>query len=212
MALDSIYRVTLVQVWDSDAPVSFNVFYYKEIVNIPGSDDSTELAAQFALNVDTVIRVIQADIVSTININVENIIPSADNTYLAYSPGTRTGAQTSGSLPPYAAWAFRLNRNNSAVRNGAKRFWGVSEALQEDGVAVAGAVTDLTAVASALGATLGTPGTTSLYQPRIFRAGRPEKTIPAKTIPALAQADFDVAAANYVQISTQNSRKFLAGV
>lgn len=211
MALNDIYRVTLTQVWDGDSPVSLNVFYYKEISTIPGSDNSAELAAQFALNVDVPIRAIQADIVSTIEISVENIVPSADNTYLAYTAGTRPGSNTSGALPPYVAWAFRLNRNNSAVRNGAKRFWGVAESDQEDGIAVAGIVTALNAVSTAIGATLGTGGTTSLYQPRIFRAGRPVQVIPEKTIPALLQNDYDVASVSYRQISSQNSRKFLAG-
>lgn len=212
MAADDIYRVTLVQVWDADAPVAFNVFYYKEIVEDPVNNHSAQLATQFESNVDPLIRAIQGDIVSTININVENLTPSSDNTYLAYTPGTRPGLETAGALPPYVNWAFRLNRNTSAVRNGAKRFWGVTEAAQEDGVAVAGMTTALNALAARLALTLGIPGTTSLYQPRIFRAGRPAKTIPAKTIPAMLQADFDVASGSYVQISSQNSRKFLAGV
>lgn len=211
MALNDIYRVTLVQVWDSDAPISFNVFYYKEIVEDPTNNHSAALATQIDLNLDPVIRALQTNIVSTIAINVENIVPSADNTYLSYAPNTRQGSAAGEALPPYAAWAFRLNRNNSAVRNGAKRFWGVSEADQLAGVAVAGAVTRLNACAAALAQTWGVPGSTSLYQPRIFRAGRPVKTIPAKTIPAMLQADFDVASASYTQISTQNSRKFLSG-
>lgn len=211
MALNDIYRVTLVQVWNSDAPVSFNVFYYKEISTIPGNDNSVELAAQFALNVDVPIRAIQNDIVSTIAINVENIIPSADNTYLAYTAGTRPGARTTDALPPYVNWAFRLNRNNSAVRNGQKRFWGVSEGDQQDGTILTGFVTTVDAAATAVAATLGTGGVTSLYQPRIFRAGRPSKTIPEKIIPALVQADYDVASVSYTQISSQNSRKFTAG-
>lgn len=211
MALNDIYRVTLAQVWDADSPVSLNVFYYKEVVEDVSNNHSAQLAVQFEANVDPLIRAIQADIVSTIEINVENLTPSADNTYLAYTPGTRTGAETAGALPPYVNWAFRYNRNTTAVRNGAKRFWGVSEAAQEDGVAVAGMTTAINALATRLALTLGTAGSTSLYQPRIFRAGRPAQTIPAKTIPALVQADFDVASVSYRQISSQNSRKFLAG-
>jgi len=211
MALNDIYRVTLVQVWDSDAPIAFNVFYYKEINEIPGNNNSAQLAAEFEANVDPLIRGIQNDIVSTIAINVENIIPSADNTYLSYTPNTRTGATGGDSLPPYASWAFRYNRNNSAVRNGQKRFWGVSESDQNDGIANGALAAALSALGVRLGLTLGVGGTTSLYQPRIFRAGRPVKVIPEKTIPALLQADFDVASVAYTQISTQNSRKFLSG-
>ena len=211
MALNDIYRVTLVQVWDSDAPIAFNVFYYKEIVEIPGSNNSSQLALQFEANVDPLIRDIQAQIVSTIAINVENLTPSADNTYLSYTPGTRSGAVVSESLPPYSSWAFRLNRNTSAVRNGAKRFWGVPEISQANGIAAVAAITDLNELAVRLALTLGITGTTSLYQPRIFRAGRPVKVIPEKTIPALLQNDYDVASVAYTQISTQNSRKFLSG-
>lgn len=211
MAFNDIYRVTLVQVWDSSEPTAFNIFYYKEISEIPGFNNSSQLATQFESNVDPLIRAIQNDIISTISINVENIVPSSDNTYLSYTAGTRVGAKGPDSLPPYVNWAFRLNRNNSAVRNGAKRFWGVSEGDQTDGVAIPGMTVDLNALSARLALTLGIPGTTSLYQPRIFRAGRPAKTIPAKTIPAMVQADFDVASATYTQISSQNSRKFLAG-
>ncbi len=212
MALNDLYRVTLVQVWDSDAPVSFNVFYYKEIVEDPSLNHSDHLANSFRDVVDTAIRAMQAAIVSTININVENLTPSTDNTFLSFPAGSRPGAVADPALPPYCNYAFRLNRNSSAVRNGAKRFWGVPETLQDNGVVTAGAVTGLTAIATAVNATLGTVGASSLYQPRIFRAGRPSKTIPAKTIPAMLQADFDVASVSFTEVSSQNSRKFKAGV
>lgn len=208
MALDSIYRVTLEQLWPNPETFMRNVFYYKEVSHIPTQGDAAKLADEFEANVEPLIRNIQTANISTIAISVENIVPSADNDYRTYTPGTRAGSIAADPVPAWCVASFRYNRVSTAVRNGQKRFSGVPETVQ-----TAGVITDVpyialcTTLATRLGLVLGSVGVTSLYQPRIFRVGRPAKTIPAKTIPAMLQNDFDTGGVTFVRQGSQTSRK-----
>jgi len=211
MALDEIYRVKLTQAYNLTSPLSLNVFYYKQIFDLPPTISSESLANEFEANVEPLIRAIQSALVSTLQIAVENIIPGPDNFYKNYSPGARAGLKAGDCLPPYACWAFRYNRDNSAVRNGQKRFMGVVEGDQVNGLAQAAMTPDFTALGTRLGQILGIIGAADSFQPRIFRAGSPGKVIPSKVIAAKVQDDFNVSSVAYVSLSTQTSRKFGAG-
>lgn len=208
MALDDIYRIRLTQVWGLTGQQSQNVFHYKQVFALSPSGDAPELLVDFRDSVEIAIRNCQTGVVSTTQLAVENIIPGTDNAYESFAPGARPGAQGGDALPPHVAWAFRINRVSSAVRNGQKRFWGVPEAQQVDGTATAIGFTDRLALGNLLFADLGGIGTFNTYRPVIYRYAREEEVIPAKTIPALAAADFAVSTAGFVAITSQNSRKF----
>lgn len=211
MAVNDIYRVTLTQQWAFTAEIMLNIFYYQQFT--PGvAEGATPLSVAFDNVVVPAVRNIQNAAIQYLQLLVENIVPSSDNATISYTPSIDTGTRPGDALPPFTTWAFRLNRSTTASRHGQKRFAGVSEGDQNNGVAVAGIVAALTAVATALDDTLGGPPPgTATYVPRIFRAGRPEVTIPAKTIPAVLQTSFSIANASYTAITTQNSRKFGAG-
>lgn len=212
MALDDIYRVRLTQVFDTTGPQSVNIFHYKQVFALPSPGNAAELSVNFRDQVEPLIRDLQVTLVSTLQIAVENVVPGTDNAYLNFAVNTRFGTEASESLPPYAAWAFRLNRTSSAVRNGQKRFMGVPETFQVNGQIIAGIpVTRANALAAILAADLGGVGVFNTYRPVIYRRAREVEVIPAKTIPALAAQDFAISSGAFVSISTQNSRKFGSG-
>lgn len=212
MAINDLYRVTLIQTYDLDGPECRNVFYYKQITPGGVSEGADALLAAFQTGLYPDIDAIQNVVINTREIRVENIVAGFDNAVATFGVGTEVGQRGGECLPPYAAWAFKLHRLSTAVRNGQKRFAGVSESDQVNGIATGTIIPLLNACASSLDKILGGPvPDTATYQPRIFRAAREEDTIPAKIIPALLQADFDIADASFTGVSTQNSRKFNAG-
>jgi len=194
-------------VYGTDPDELLNVFYYKQITP-GGTDEGAEhLAGVFESEIGVVIRVMQAQVVQWLSVNVENIVPGPDFFVQPYT--SVFGDQAGDALPPTNCWSFRLNRASSASRNGQKRFAGVTEASQVNGFPTSGQTTILNAVAAVLDDVIGGPApANATYQPIIFRAGRDSVTIPEKIIPAVVQADFDIASAQFVSIGTQNSRKF----
>jgi len=211
MAINDIYRVRLVQNYGSSGQQSINVFHYKQVFAVAAPGNAPELLVDFRDFVEVKIRDCQTTLISTVQIAVENVVPGTDNAYESYAPNTRFGTHADQTLPPFACYAFRLNRTSSAVRNGQKRFWGIPETHQVDGVVNTTGLGFVSALADALEADQGAFGTLNTFRPIIYRVEREEKVIPAKTIPALAAADFPISNATYVTISTQNSRKFGTG-
>lgn len=97
-------------------------------------------------------------------------------------------------LPFFNAWAFQYNRSVSGQRSGAKRFAGVPESLQANGI-VNGAGAPLVAnLATALQGDIDAG--TETYTPVILH----------KTGPSTAEPHY-IAGVQYKRISTQNSRK-----
>jgi hypothetical protein len=157
------------------------------------------------------VQAIQSAQVQLLETRCENIIPSADNFSQGHAPGTVVGARTGECLPPFVCYAFRKNRVSSAVRNGQIRIAGVSEGDQANGVVAGGMTAALNAVATLFQTTISFGGgQTALFQPRIFRAGRPAG--PGGVPPAVIQADFEIQSVVYTRISTQNTRKFGRGI
>lgn len=211
MALNDIYRVKLTQAYGASGQQSLNVFYYRQTFEATPSGNAPVLLIEFRDNVDTLIRDCQTALISTLQIAVENIVPGTDNAYESFALNTRVGTHLAETLPPFVAYAFRLNRTSSAVRNGQKRFWGVPEPHQVDGIINATGLTFVQPLATRLALALGVFGSTDTYRPVIYRIEREEEVIPAKTIPALAAADFPIGSGAYISISSQNSRKFGTG-
>lgn len=212
MALDDIYRVVHTQRYSPTGPLSINVYYYEQ--TLPGDPEGAEtLANLFDFYIVDGMKAFQNVTVGNVSLEVANIVPSADYHILVYDPVTNIGSRIGHCLPPYVCWAFRLNRTTTASRNGQKRYMGVSEGDQVNGVPEGSMATIFDTFEAVLGAPLpsGAPNTTA-YTPRIFRAGKPEVTIPAKTIPAVAQAIFPMGDAQFVSISSQNTRKFNVGI
>lgn len=212
MALNDKYRLRLSTAYDAAGSQIFqNVFYYEQVFENPGATGAAQLAVEFkAVVFPKILDVIhqQAHFAA---FSVENVIPGGDNVFETYGTTDFVGVQGGECMPPYAAWAFRLSRVETDIRNGQKRFGPVSELDQSSGVAVGTVIPKLNTLSSGLFTTLGVVGTTSAYMPRIFRPASPSRTIPEKVIPAKLQLVRQVGQVNFVRLSTQNTRKFGRG-
>lgn len=117
------------------------------------------------------------------------------------------GSATGDMLPPYAAYGFKLNRTTSLTRNGAKRFWGVTETMQTNGEPAGLAIVNLPLYAQLLGdafsIVIDAPAevTITMY-PEIVR----------KDATGAMILNQDVLSARFTKITTQNTRKFGRGM
>src|SRR5215813_4429139 len=112
------------------------------------------------------------------------------------------GNVTDEALPPYSCWSFLLARTNRTTFNGHKRFAGVPETWQADGVISAGHTTAIGNLATALGQSI-TDGTL-VYKPCILSTilnGVP-RTTPLVNL---------VSGVQFKGITTQNTRKYGRG-
>ena len=144
-----------------------NIYYYQQdsAVDAPNAED---VAAAYIGQVLPLVKTIQeADLLHT-EILVTNLFNPSDTFTQAVSvPGTATfGTEL---LPIFSATGFRLVGDNGAVRNGAKRYAGMDEGVQDDGVITNGTfITQLDAIADQLFATLN-HGIIPTYVPVIVK-------------------------------------------
>lgn len=155
MSVNDIYRVKLFQSFKIGGLEILNVFYYKQLTPGVTSEGAAHLAGEFEAILGPPIRNIQNEAIIWQSLEVANIIPGPD---FVTNPYTNVTGQVSGeSLPPFVTWSYRLNRSTSASRNGQKRFAGVTETSQDDGVPISGFVPILNSVGILLDDTLGGP-------------------------------------------------------
>lgn len=204
MAAGNRFMLTDVQNYLSQTVL--NVYFYLQATGDVQAADG--LAAAFQDTMLPLLVPLQNDELTHTSIQVINI-DNADDWFTLPLTADNVGTSTSDGMPPYAVWAFRYNRTTRAVRNGQKRIGGVSEANVSDGVATGGAVTDLAALAAAMGAALDdTLG--NIFTPRIFHRA-PAVGTPPVYPPLSDGTDYPVASVEYVSVSTQNTRKFGRG-
>lgn len=105
-----------------------------------------------------------------------------------------TGSSGAEMLPKFVAYGFQYNRATVGQRSGAKRFVGVNEAGQSNGVPTGVTVGLLATLATALGSTIVAPS--GDWVPKILH----------KT--GVGTADgHDISGVVFKRITTQNSRK-----
>lgn len=112
---------------------------------------------------------LQSNTIGFVSISVKNLYSFTDF-YQTPFVVSLIGLQTGDALPPTNAWGFRTNRTRLDIRRGFKRFAGVSEAGQSEGI-VAGAFLLLAdAVAAAMSEVLeyDDEGNTLTYTPVIL--------------------------------------------
>lgn len=174
-----------------------NVYYYGGPTN---AQTGADLGVAF---IDDMLPVWAAIVVggtTSVAIDVEGVHGAAD---LYHADVTTGGTRVGEALPPYVAWAFRLNHAARGERNGYKRFGGVSETDVEFGVATSGVGSALDAMAGQLSAEL--PGDTPFWVPVIQRTQ-------FELLPVDPPTYWTFVDATYVSVSTQNTRKFGRGM
>lgn len=130
MAINTIYMLRLQQTWDTGGRPMENVFFYDHTA---GVGDAFTLATDFVTTILPLINAIQGATVKNVDVNVVNLGDLGD-----FSSPITTGSGAIGgeSLPPFAAIGYTLKVNTRAVRKGSKRFSGVPEAVQAQGLII----------------------------------------------------------------------------
>lgn len=179
-----------------------NVYFYR-VTSITGLDDTylDVLGGWFKDNVVSPVAALQSASVSHTELFLENLSNGVD--ILTYDDGFPIAGEASGdALPPYASYGFQLLRESRTTRNGYKRFAGVTEANQDDGIYTGGG-TAITDVEDALAADV-VIGLATVAEPVIVK--RPFD------VPVVTFEYASIGGALFRGIGTQNTRKFGRGV
>jgi len=171
-----------------------NLFYYKDDETGPAVGLAS-IGTAFNLDVVSVIEEIQNNAVSGVDIRVRLLGGGVED---VQDISTQNGQRPLESQPSFAAWGFILNRTNIDIRNGSKRFAGVSEDDTTGNLPVASIEANLDLVAIALQQTLILTNSAEL-SPVIFR--RESFTDPDWFGSVVADSSFR-------KITSQVSRKF----
>lgn len=198
MAIGDLYEVKFRQTWGAAGKNLLNVFHYRQTFGDGGAEELATatnfyLSSKIAMCLSTQVKILWWEI-----INLDN---PAD--YGIFDVSANEGVIVGDALPPYVCFSFRLNRSTRAVRNGQKRFAGVAEDVQANGIVTNGTqLTVLGELAVALGGMIDEDAGANVWYPRIYRAaGLNSKGQP------VARADFPVSSVSYTGLSTQNTRK-----
>lgn len=107
-----------------------NVFFYRG--NALTDPDAADVAESFYEQILPDIKVCCTGDVEFVSITVRDLMSSdTPYTFAVGESGTFVGAD---SLPPHDAMSFKLNVASNATRPGAKRFPGIYEGAQADGI------------------------------------------------------------------------------
>lgn len=155
------------------------------------------------------------DIADDFNAVVLSQLPSICNTFVHWDlitcnqvkggsafttyPVNVNGLVSGDGLPPFCSWDFTLQRGGVGERNGYKRFAGISENHQINGVAIPAILPSLDTVAAALASNLVVG--TDPANPVIRRTQEHHVAFPTPKY-------YTMSGASYAKIGTQNSRKF----
>lgn len=218
MAVGDVYELICEQLYGTSTVL--NVFFYEQISIVLPAEGFTIgglLAEQWDEQVGSVIRTIQNQDVTHVEVRARNLFDATD---AGVYPVSETGlVGTSNGMGPFVAMAFSLKGANPAVKNGAKRFVGVDESGQTDGIMVqpemiAGA--EDVAEALAANVTAGDVIPTDTWAPTIVqrvRSGSPgayEYRLPENVgetvLSRIASALFNIV------LSSQVSRKYGRGI
>lgn len=197
MAVGDLWK--LIDVQNLAGQQVLNVYFYEEVTSPTLLSPPLALIQAFRDSVVAPLALIQATELIHINYLVENTDNPAEFGSLAASS---TGAVSAESLPPFCAWAFRLNRTTRVIRNGQKRFAGVPESLQDNGTITAAGLALAIPVADALSQNIEQTVPDGTWSPRIVHRNA--------TIPVTYTA-YAFGLAQYVSLSTQNTRKIGRG-
>lgn len=133
MALNDVYEISLQQ--EQRGQDVSNVFHVHQVLAFVTTYPTVAqvLAENFAAQVLPLITTWQIAEVVTVGVRAKNLFDASDDYTLELSiPGSASDATQ--SLPQFTAVGFNLGGDNAAVKNGAKRFAGLTEDVQDDGV------------------------------------------------------------------------------
>jgi len=218
MAVGDVYELVAAQLYGTSTVL--NVFYYEQISIVIPADGFTIaalLAEQWDEQIGTVIRDLQNVDVVWDEVRCRNLFDSSDaGSYVVSDTGT--ASETEG-LGPFVATAFQLFGDNPAVKNGAKRFVGVVESWQVDGILTSSPIItqgELVAEALATNVTAGDVIPSDTWAPVIVKrvrsgtAGAYEYRLPESTGETVLSRIASALLSTF--LSSQVSRKYGRGI
>jgi hypothetical protein len=197
MALNDVYSIVLTGQVLSQLMV--NVFHYRQ--STAGTADLSLLA----LAANTAVRdVVLVGLSGQANYTKTEVLQVTGGSNYFVEEYTAVPGGTSGEcLPPAVCFTYKYVRAQLGRRHGYKRFSGVLETAQTNGIVAAALATYVSGVAAALAADL-VPSDSIHYKPVVLHKmlnGQP-------VVPPVAQ---DISTVIYSHLGTQNSRKFGRG-
>lgn len=215
VSVGDIVRVTLRAVMAGSVQC-LNVFHYAVTAVDPAVNGNTLRSAAISVwyNLQDNLRpyiggnvVFQSIIAESLDLTTWNVINGEE---FAIPSGEQVGQATGDVLPPANCWSFKYTRATSDFRHGYKRFPGVPENKQHEGLVNSGDLAGMNVIADALFADVifadedNVDAGTGRLIPRIYKAQRYGSTV--------RPVEFQKpAAVVYEGIGTQNTRKFGRG-
>lgn len=197
MAVGDIYKVVTQYAYLNG--VIANRFFYRQK---SGADsDANNVSQAWQEDIYPALRLVQSTQLALVNITVTNLMNPVDfvDDAIIGAVGDRAGEVE----PPFVTWRFKLLRASRVFRTGRKAIGGVASADIADGVAAPALLPLLDDAAAALAANMNTavsPG--NVYEPMLVRE-----------IVGLPPLEFtEITDAQYVEVSTQSTRKFNRGI
>lgn len=139
------YRLTLTQTYLS--ATCNNVFYYTSPSNLLTQADN--VCAAFSSTILGLLAAVQNVGAVSTQLYAIDLNTGTDYHTLTVSQAGLMG-DANGGLPRFTAWGFRYTTTGSLIRYGYKRFAGIDETAQEQGLPTSGTLTNLNTLAAAL--------------------------------------------------------------
>ena len=216
MLNDTLYEVVLRGNYNGLQQTN-NVFYFRTFLGDapalalgqPGTIRG--LATEFWNNLKTQLRAVTGTIVSYTSVDAYQLdADGAQVTGETYSipSGERAGTAAGDVLPPTNSWTMQYVRPDTSFKHGSKRFTGVTENMQLNGVIAAGSVATMNALVAVLDNNIiphdvsyGTNAAGYHAFPVVL-----QRVINGTNVSPVNW--YQPAAIIYTRIGTQNSRKF----
>jgi hypothetical protein len=187
--------------------IGMNVFHYQVLVTQVETAYQYVTAAWASDKWAMIAAHLSSQVVLT-SLEVRNLTNGVD----IYSAAFNVAGSVSGdALPPFVAYAFRLNRTNALTRHGQKRFWGVPESLQANGAPIASELPYLQQIGEDLGGNLVEESQgnhnfelATVIVGRVLNAEGQYELALNRLNPVLSS--------QFVRISSQNTRKIGRGI
>lgn len=216
--IGQLYLVTLFSTFRSQQIV--NTFTYVQRLSEPVSETPAEALANgfelefLSVDGNALRNAWISDQVDYQSLRVQNLFAPADYFELSFASGTDGGA-TGDALPNYVSYSYRTQWLGGVVRRGFKRFAGVPETVNENGVIAAAALGTLQALETSLESDIEQDG--AIFRPCIVKripyvtsGGADAYRLPENAGEAVFVEDLTWQL--QTTLSTQNSRKIGRGI
>lgn len=131
MATGDIFQLKLNQNVAGRQENLMNVFYFRQTSSV---GTASSVIKAFEDTWQPTILAMQNEAIRHSSIEVVNLFTVDDFAVQTYAPNEKSGTSIGDMLPIHDAVTFRLVRTSRDIRNGYKRFSGLSEPVQQGGV------------------------------------------------------------------------------